>query len=277
MPTDERDVVHASRLTQAGFTIIPNVVMMRRDLSPLARLIYGYLKHLAWKNGNAVAETSLQVICRDLGAAENTVRKAISELRVDGLIQSRRRGQGRPNQYVIHEPKDDQSETSDHAGQTRSDRRVSHSLKEEKSEERENASHFLAVQGNREAPKRVEVQGRNLPWDAIVTATKADSIAERGLISKALETIRKLVWRDLPDPAKAIIEAAQFEQVIADAIKDHAEIYERTWPTMELTPTALAKNWTRIIVSSTHQQKFRSKGGLTSEGILAMQSHEEGE
>lgn len=264
---------------------------------------------LAYHAGNdGVTWVSQRTLAEENLLAQSTVRRAISDLESLGEIEVRQAQRGRKRinvcrvlftdedvdyaalPFTLTEPfttaqfersSERTTAESEPATTAQSEQVPDSSPLIEKSKrgnrQRESASHSLAVQGNREAPKLVKIEGRNLGFDALVTVTMANPKAEGSRIAKALALIRDLVWDELLPGVKAIIAPEQFEQVIADAIKDRAKTYECTWPNVELTPTALSTNWSRIIVSSTRQKKFRPKGGLTPEGIRSLADSEEGE
>lgn len=271
----DRSVEHADPVTQAGFTMIPNAVMLRADLSTTARLVYGYLKYLAWKNGSADAAPPLLTVCGDLGVSEDTARKAIRSLTGAGLIESKRRGLGLPNAYVIHDPRPENP--TDGTRQSRvqePDNPGFPPCSKELELQKVGANAPTRADPKSAPPRTVKIDGRNLGFDALAEATMSDPDAEGGRLAKALAAIRKLVWRDLPDAAKKIITPPEFETALAAAIRERARMYEQKWPGVELTPTALASNWTRV----TQRQgdgKFTKKGGLTPAAILAMGKREE--
>lgn len=108
---------HSSPISQAGFTMIPNAVMLRGDLTPTAKIVYGYLKHLAWRESGDVADPPIDTIAADLHLSARAVQDALAALRkapviadgdpADGcLVKSVRRGQGKTNAYVINDPRD---------------------------------------------------------------------------------------------------------------------------------------------------------------------------
>jgi len=76
-------------------------------------------------------------------------------------------------------------------------------------------------------------QPRNLPWDALVTATLANPAFENGRIGIALKAI-KAASADLTDAELAL------------EIEHRADLYRQLWPTLTLTPTALARHWNRV-------------------------------
>lgn len=106
---ERRDVRHSNPVTQAGFTSIPNVVMLRPDLTPEAKLIYGYLKHLAWREGLEGVAPPRDAVANDLAITEKKVTRAVALLADVGLVEVVRRGQGRTNLYLVHDPEIDGS------------------------------------------------------------------------------------------------------------------------------------------------------------------------
>lgn len=99
------NVVHESPVAAAGFTQIPNVVLTDHTLTCEARLIYGYLKHLAWCGHDANRET----LASALGFGVKKVTAACRLLQERGLLDVQRRGLGLPNLYVVREPETDRS------------------------------------------------------------------------------------------------------------------------------------------------------------------------
>jgi hypothetical protein len=96
--------------------MIPNAIMLRVDLSCGAKIVYGYLKHLAWRDASEEVVTTREVIQRDLGIGKNQVTAYIQELTLEPaeegdleddsprLVEARRQGRGLPNIYVINDP-----------------------------------------------------------------------------------------------------------------------------------------------------------------------------
>lgn len=72
-------------------------------------------------------------------------------------------------------------------------------------------------------------------WDALVNVTGANPEFERGRIAIALKAIR----------------AASADSIAAEElpleIERRAKLYHQAWPTMTLTPTALARHWNRVV------------------------------
>lgn len=79
---------------------------------------------------------------------------------------------------------------------------------------------------------------RDLAWEALVRATRANPAMERGALNAALAAIK---------------EAAQVEGLHPDElpaeIERRAEAYQSgAFQGLTLTPTALAKHWFRVLV-----------------------------
>lgn len=102
---------------------------------------------------------------------------------------------------------------------------------------------------------------RNVLFDALAEETQADPTAEGGRIAAALKVIAGL-WaagkegpRPKPGPTRG-----EWDGVLIDEIRRRARLYRERWPNVELTPSALAKNWERVT-------KPRPGQGLTPDEI----------
>jgi len=90
--------------------------MLRGSLSCGAKIVYGYLKYLAWKDSSDEAAATREAIQKDLGIGKNQVTAYIQELaqepvaegdRSEGsvkLVETLRQGRGLPNIYVLNDP-----------------------------------------------------------------------------------------------------------------------------------------------------------------------------
>jgi hypothetical protein len=99
--------------------------------------------------------------------------------------------------------------------------------------------------------KGEKIDGRNLPWDELVRVTNADERLEKGKIARALKVIRAVVVAD--HHARTFVDPAHGEAFIAREIRSRGAHYRRRWPTIELTPTALAANWSRVVTDQPGQ------------------------
>jgi len=68
-----------------------------------------------------------------------------------------------------------------------------------------------------------------------VEETRANPYYERGAINKALQGIRAAAFHE-----------GLLEEDVHVEIRLRAEMYRDRWPTVELTPGALAKHWYRV-------------------------------
>jgi len=90
----------------------------------------------------------------------------------------------------------------------------------------------------------------DLAWEALVEVTSANEAMERGRLNTALKAIRH-AWQSeggLPED-------------LHEEIPRRAEAYHKMWPSMALTPTALAVHWKRVVAQSETIEKG-SKGLL---------------
>jgi hypothetical protein len=113
---DGATVQHSNPAVQAGFTIIPNVVLTARRLSPGSRLLYGLLKMYAWQSGNAYP--GQQRLAEEMGVSTRQIRNYQKELEAAGLLRIEQRGLTQTNRYWIEDiPADFLSERKNPSGQ----------------------------------------------------------------------------------------------------------------------------------------------------------------
>lgn len=97
-----KHVQHASSVAQAGFTMIPNAVLLNGNLSLGARMLYGVLKSYAWQSDEVWP--GQERLAAELGISVRSFRDYGRELVRAELVRVRRRGRGLTNIYVILEP-----------------------------------------------------------------------------------------------------------------------------------------------------------------------------
>lgn len=100
---EDKTVRFASTVTQAGFTVVPNVVLLDETLLALAVRLYALLAYYARLNEEAWPGQELLV--RQANASERSVRGALRQLEKAGLLRTRQRGRGRTNAYILLDPK----------------------------------------------------------------------------------------------------------------------------------------------------------------------------
>ncbi len=102
----EKTVRFASGVMQAGFTMVPNLLLLDGTFSPLAVRLYGLLAHYAWRDEREFPGQPLLIA--QSGSSERSVRNALRELESRGLLETKRRGLGKTNVYVLKDPKADE-------------------------------------------------------------------------------------------------------------------------------------------------------------------------
>ena len=85
-------------------------------------------------------------------------------------------------------------------------------------------------------------------FDALVEVTNANIASDRGGLNTALKAI-KHAWHD---------EGGRPEDLAAE-IPLRAAAYRKLWPSMSLTPTALAVHWKRVMAEQVNQQQGSRK------------------
>lgn len=231
------------RSDTGAFALVPEWLLFS-DLSDRAVRLYAILSRYADRDGKAWP--SRRTLATKLGCSMNTVDRARAELEEAGALHVERRksdeGDWMSSVYTVVRRTPTNGETG-----TPTD-----GVQNESQGLNDGSSTATAVDSRGavaeyDPRKGTKVDGRNLPWDALVEETGADERAEAGRIAQGLKLIRKLVadeygavetWR-LASPEER-------EQDIADVIRQRAALYRDRWPQVELTPTALAANWARV-------------------------------
>lgn len=95
------DVTFADPVQQAGFTQVPNAVLHNTALSLQARVAYGVLQSIAWRQQEFPNQKKLGEI---LGVSERSVRTYLAELREANLLVMVRQGLGKTSKYIIVAP-----------------------------------------------------------------------------------------------------------------------------------------------------------------------------
>ena len=86
--------------TRRGWTGVPNFILESNEISVGAKLTYAMLLKYARELDECFPGQGR--LAEDIGTTRQSVNAYIKELREAGLISVERRGQGRPNLYVIH-------------------------------------------------------------------------------------------------------------------------------------------------------------------------------
>lgn len=101
--TSDKDVVldGADVVSQKGYTLVPNYVLYKSDLTANAKLVYAMLLSYAW-GAKDHARPGQDRIAKQCGLSKRTVIRAIKELSSAGFLTILRRGRGWTNIYVLH-------------------------------------------------------------------------------------------------------------------------------------------------------------------------------
>jgi hypothetical protein len=79
----------------------------------------------------------------------------------------------------------------------------------------------------------------DLAWEALVRETAANPAMERGALNAALKAIREAAHSE-----------GLLEEGLPEEIRLRCNAYRQVFPGITLTPTALAKHWFRVMVST---------------------------
>lgn len=252
------------------FTAIPNGVLRRKGLSGNAKALYAIILDIVLFRDD---EPDLPELGALLGGGEKTARTAIRELVDADLAESKRRGRGLPNAYVLLEP----AGASENGPQGRSrtapeaDPRARDRLSEVK--------HTDADASVPATPKLAKIGGRNLGLDALCEECGIDPSGNRvgqavaalnGRKASGIERgIRELVWRTLAQRfrleagALSMEQREKFEGVVADEVREKARLYRQVMKGATLTPTALARWWTDLALQASADGR-----GMTPDDIM---------
>jgi hypothetical protein len=96
---EQKTVRFADENAQRGFTQIPNGILFDPDLSPSAVRLWAALASFAWRDESVWP--GQERLAEMIGLSDRTVRTLCAELRSAGLLESKRRGLGRTNVYVL--------------------------------------------------------------------------------------------------------------------------------------------------------------------------------
>lgn len=275
-------VEYEDPVTQAGFAQIPIVVLTRRDISNGAKLVYGYLGHVAWRaNGDPYtdAEPPRKVVAEALGMTEKTVTKHMAELckapvlegdsdpQAKTLVKAIRRGQGLTNSYLIRLPEVPPEEgksrgvESTHQEETKVPFPLS-SLEEY--EEETNVSITNTSLFDPSKPPRLKKQdGQDLAMNTLADVCgiqhpdrgmgRALGVALNGKRGKdALMGIREQFWRECLDHGEGERAKDRFEPWLAKRIRERYEMLRAKKPWLTVTPFVLAQEWSEIPTMPDH-------------------------
>jgi len=86
--------------TQRGWTGVPNFILENDIISIGAKLTYAMLLKYAREMDECFPGQDR--LAKDIGATRQSINAYIKELSKAGMVDVKRRGQGRPNVYTVH-------------------------------------------------------------------------------------------------------------------------------------------------------------------------------
>jgi hypothetical protein len=87
-------------VSAGGFTQVPNCLLNNESLSFAAKVVYAKLLSYAWSNDRVFPGQGR--MAREVGSSQQTVSRAIVELKKVGYLGIQRRGQGQTNVYILY-------------------------------------------------------------------------------------------------------------------------------------------------------------------------------
>lgn len=90
----------ADVLTDKGYTMVPNHVLVSDRISPGAKLAYAMLLKYAWQNDYCFP--GQERLAADMGVTRQSANTYIQELQRGVFIHIKRRGQGKTNIYELN-------------------------------------------------------------------------------------------------------------------------------------------------------------------------------
>lgn len=247
----ERSAASGVRTEMGPFAIVPEWVL-DAEVSDRAVRLYALLWRYADRSGRSWP--SRKALADRLRCSRDTVDRAIRELvEIEALAVEARQdeaGDRATNLYLLRQMRPGTrmgEETplgmdAERGGGMDAAGNESHGEREPMERESD-AELALAVRAY-DPLKGERLGGRNHPWDALVEVTGSDPVVDKGQIAKALKLIRGYVVA--ASSPQAFDEAMNGEALITQQIRARARLYRQRWPEMELTPTALAKQWARV-------------------------------
>ena len=89
----------ADPVTQYGFVQVPTVILLAKDISGNAKLVYAMLLKYTWDN-DACFPGQLK-LAEDMGSGERSVRRYLDELEKANLLEIVQRGLTKTNLYRV--------------------------------------------------------------------------------------------------------------------------------------------------------------------------------
>ena len=98
----ERNIQLATNdpVARGGFTQVPNFILRDPNISLGAKVAYSMFLHFAWNNDSCFPGQDR--LAGHMGMSVSRVNEFIKELEAAGLVEIKRRGQGKTNLYKVN-------------------------------------------------------------------------------------------------------------------------------------------------------------------------------
>jgi len=87
-------------IVRGGFTQVPNFILRDGNISLGAKVAYSMFLHFVWNNDSCFP--GQERLAEHMGMSVSRVNEFIKELEAAGLIEIKRRGQGKTNIYRVN-------------------------------------------------------------------------------------------------------------------------------------------------------------------------------
>lgn len=93
------EIVGADPATRYGFTQVPNFILVSKELSVGAKLVYAMLLKYAWQDDYCFP--GQEKLASDMGVTDRSTRTYIKELEAANYLEVVQRGLGKTNIYKL--------------------------------------------------------------------------------------------------------------------------------------------------------------------------------
>lgn len=274
-----------------GYEQVPHAVTFHPQLPLGAKAAYPALRQLAWKAGrrderDEVVLPSQDKIAEGVGCSRAALAGYVRALKDAGFISYKRPSRRAPLRWRIFDDPKSREEIASLAES--SDSRLLSGQESLLPRARSLSSPDVKLDGeeanasSRQRDIAVPVRRkRNLPFDALVEVCPGtDPSVDSGKVAAALKIIRRRLQTEAGspdprgDPARACLEAdadPSGNSALADEIRRRALLYHARWEAIDITPTGLASNWTKVLTALPGKQR-----GMSSDEIRALGRQTEG-
>jgi hypothetical protein len=90
----------ADPITKGGFAQVPVVILQDRRINASAKLVYAMMLYYAWNKNHCFP--GQERLAKDIGKTRVSINTAIKNLERNGILEIRRRGQGKTNIYILY-------------------------------------------------------------------------------------------------------------------------------------------------------------------------------